>query len=239
METRTHRPLKIALLGAESTGKTQLSLALADVARQRGLQAQVVPEVLRQWCDQRARTPQAHEQQAIAHEQARCINSAAQTPGLDWLIADTTALTIAVYSEYLFADTSLHPLAAHHQRRFHITLLMGLDMPWVADGLQRDGPQVREPVDALLRQALARAQVAYQVVYGLGQQRVAQAVRAIEAAQNTFFATDSIAASAISARATGQIGLNFPNHHALNPFCAQCGDSVCERHLFTALLGQA
>ncbi len=248
------QPLKIALLGAESTGKTQLSQALADAARQRGLHAQVVPEVLRQWCDQRGRTPQAHEQQAIAHEQARCVDAAAQTPGLDWLIADTTALTIAVYSEFLFADPTLHPFAATHQRQFHITLLMGLDMPWVADGLQRDGPQVRVPVDGLLRQALARAQVSYQVIYGLGEQRVAQALRAIEAAQALrainaaqalraidaaqaqIVATDSIAALAISTRAVSPFDLN---RHPLSALCAQCGDAACERHLFSALLGRA
>ncbi len=236
METHAGPPLKIALLGAESTGKTQLSHALATAAGQRGLQAHVVPEVLRQWCDAQGRTPRPHEQAAIAHEQARQVEAAAQMPGLNWLISDTTALTVAVYSEFLFADASLHAFVARHQRRFHITLLMGLDMPWVADGLQRDGPQVRVPVDGLLRQALARAQVGYQVIYGLGEQRVAQSLSAIDAAQSQIFATDSIAASAISAGAADPFGLN---HHALSAFCAQCGDAACERHLFTALLGRA
>ncbi len=237
METRpeplAQKPLTIALLGAESTGKTQLSLALARAAEARGLQAQVVPEVLRQWCDAQGRTPRAHEQAAIAHEQARCVAAAAQTPGLDWLIADTTALTIGVYSEFLFSDSSLHPFAAQHQRNFHITLLMGLDMPWVADGLQRDGPQVREPVDGLLRQALTRAGVGYQVIYGLGEHRLQQTLGAIDELSARLCATDSIAVSAVFKRANGQFGLN---HRGLHAFCAACGDAACERHLFTALV---
>ena len=70
------------------------------------------------------------------------------------VLADTTPLMTAVYSDLLFQDTRLYADAARHQQGYALTLLTGLDLPWVADGLQRDGPQVREPVDARLRQAL-------------------------------------------------------------------------------------
>jgi hypothetical protein len=45
----------------------------------------------------------------------------------------------------------------------------------VADGLQRDGPHVREPVDALVRQVLDQGGVPYRVVYGSGSQRLMNA----------------------------------------------------------------
>jgi hypothetical protein len=80
----------------------------------------------------------------IATEQARAVEQA--PPG--WVVADTTPLMTAVYSHMLFDDDSLYPMALAHQALYDSTLVTGLDLPWVADGLQRDGPHAREPVDA-------------------------------------------------------------------------------------------
>ena len=62
--------VRIALLGAESTGKTSLSLGIAQALQSMGLMAQAVPEVLREWCDVNARTPELQEQALIAQQQA-------------------------------------------------------------------------------------------------------------------------------------------------------------------------
>jgi hypothetical protein len=75
---------------------------------------------------------------------------------------------IAVYSDLVFGDTSLYAAAEAEQRRYGLTLLTALDLPWQADGLQRDGPHVREPVDRQLRAALARAGIAFEPVSGSG-----------------------------------------------------------------------
>ena len=46
-----------------------------------------------------------------------------------------------------------------------------LDLPWAADGFIRDGAHARAPVDALLRDALLHAGIAFAVVAGGGEQR--------------------------------------------------------------------
>ena len=46
-------------------------------------------------------------------------------------------------------------------RRCALTLLTALDLPWVADGLQRDGPHVQAPIDATIRLALDSAGLAW------------------------------------------------------------------------------
>jgi hypothetical protein len=66
------------------------------------------------------------------------------------------------------------------QSKFDVTLVMGLDVAWVADGLQRDGAHVREPVDTLLRQALTHASIPFMVVYGQGQARLNAAMMALQ-----------------------------------------------------------
>ncbi len=91
---------------------------------------------------------------------------------------------IAVYSDIVFGDRSLYDSALRAQAGYGLTLLTALDLPWVADGLQRDGAQVRVPVDALLRAALQRHVKGYSVVSGQGPARTAAALAAVRGAQH-------------------------------------------------------
>ncbi len=173
--------MKIAIVGAESTGKSKLAVALAHHARERGFSVALVPEYLREWCDLQGRTPAAHEQAHIAHTQAgRALNAGAA----DWLVADTTPLMTAIYSDHLFGERSLYAFALEHQRQYDLTLVTALDLPWVADGLQRDGEHVRAPVNALLRACLQRAGIAYADVSGSGDARLQSALRAVQSSMN-------------------------------------------------------
>jgi nicotinamide riboside kinase len=170
--------IRIAVLGAESTGKTTLAAALATrLAQDTGLRVAWVPEWLRLWCDENGRTPRQDEQLAIGLAQHARIEAAAATH--DIVVCDTTALMTAVYSRIVFGDRSLEEQAATLHRRMDMTLLTALDLPWVADGVQRDGPQVRGPVDSAVRELLAAHGLAWSVVGGRGAARVAQAMDAV------------------------------------------------------------
>ncbi len=170
--------LRVAIVGAESTGKTTLAQALAPrLAQQHRLRVAWVPEVLRQWCASAGRTPLAHEQASIARAQHERIEQAAAAHEL--VLCDTTALMTAVYSRMVFGDRSLDERAVQLHRRMHFTLLTALDLPWVADGLQRDGPHVREPVDTLLRELLLAHRLPFAVIGGQGAARVQQAQAAL------------------------------------------------------------
>jgi nicotinamide riboside kinase len=224
---------RIALLGAESTGKTQLGLALALALRARGQEVHLVSEYLRTWCDAQGRTPEPHEQAQIAQQQADAVLQ--HTSGT--VIADTTPMMTAVYSHKLFNDKSLYAMAAAHQRMYDMTLVTGLDLPWVADGLQRDGPQVREPVDALVRAALHSAGVAYKVVYGQGEERLNNALLALgweDKVANPLHHTMMSAAQ--TTRTQAQYALNRGRTAWA---CDKCSDAECEHRLFTDLLKAA
>jgi nicotinamide riboside kinase len=203
------RAFVIALLGAESTGKTTLAGRLSGVLAARGRRNVVqVAEYLREFCDRHERTPRRDEQAGIAAEQTARIAAAAA--GHEIVIADTTALMIAVYSDQVFGDTSLYPQAEADHRRCDLTLLTALDLPWQADGLQRDGEQVRAPVDAKVRAALARAGCGYSVISGSGPARLAAALASVLAA--------------IEPPAAATRTRRWQWH------CERCGDAACERH---------
>lgn len=224
--------MKIAILGAESTGKSQLAAQLQEHVQAIGKSALLVPEYLRTWCDKHQRTPQAEEQHAIALEQIRQIDTAYQAKfkqsefndSVDYLIADTTALTVAVYSDVLFNDTSLYEMALTHQHSFDVTLLMGLDVPWVADGIQRDGAHMREPVDAAIRRALLGAGIPFEVVYGSDDTRLQHALQCLN--------LDSDAKA-------GKTPSTSPNRsqRLRNWVCERCSDPECEHRIFRSLLG--
>ena len=200
----------VALLGAESTGKTTLAAELQAALATTGRRVGLVAEYLREFCNEAGRTPRQDEQLGIAREQTRRIADAAATH--DIVIADTTALMIAVYSDQVFGDTSLYAEASAAQTACHLTLLPALDLPWLPDGLQRDGPHVRDPVDAKVRAALGAAGVAYSIVAGHGPARLQAALSAIDRALNPPPADANITTAS-----------RWRWH------CERCGDANCER----------
>lgn len=171
------RPLHIALVGAESTGKSTLSRELLTALQtQTRLRCALVPEYLREWCEREQRTPRADEQHQIAAMQWQRAEAAAEQH--DLVLLDTTPLMTAVYSELLFNDTSLYAFALPIQARMDATLLLAIDLPWVADNM-RDGPHAQAPTDQLLRRALRGAGLGWNLVGGQGPERLAQALNAL------------------------------------------------------------
>ena len=212
---------RIAVVGAESTGKSWLARTLCQVLQERGESVQWVEEHLRLWCYRKGRTPEVHEQLSIAQAQAAAVLAI----GSGRVIADTTPLMTAIYSHHLFDDESLYPMALEHQRLYDLTLITGLDLPWVADGLQRDGPHVREPIDAMVRRALMQAGLDFRVVYGQGLERLNNALLALGLP-----AEDE---RTWQRRASAQFALNEGRTLWL---CEKCSDPDCEHRLFTGLL---
>jgi len=214
--------IRLAIVGAESTGKTTLAAALAPrLAKDSGLRVTWVPEVLREWCQHMGRTPRVHEQAALVRAQHERIEAAAATH--DVVICDTTALLTTVYSRMVFADRSLDERALALHARMSLTLLTALDLPWVADGIQRYGPHVREPVDRLLRELLIAYRLPWSLVAGHGAARVEAAVDAV--------------APLLRAHADGRGGLftrlaeRNAEPAARRWRCENCDDPACEHRL--------
>ncbi len=223
--------MRIAIVGAESTGKTTLAAALAQaLAQQTGRRVAWVAEWLREWCQHTGRTPLAHEQGSILRTQHERIEQAAATH--DIVVCDTTALMTAVYSRFVFDDDSLTERAVQLHRRMSFTLLTALDLPWVADGLQRDGPQVQQPVDDLLRALLQTHGLPFAVVGGEGQARLTAALAALA----PLLRADTPPAPAGSGRRTpGWLSTGTrPGSGPAAWACACCDDPPSERRLFQA-----
>jgi HTH-type transcriptional repressor of NAD biosynthesis genes len=208
--------MKIAILGAECTGKSTLAKALSLQLQAEFPRVVWVPEYLREWCDAQGRTPNSPEQAHIAQTQMARV----QAHGRDVVvISDTTPLMTAVYSDVVLGDASRYAQATQQQRSFGLTLVTATDLPWVADGLQRDGLALRAKVNQRLREVLVEYGIGFSMVYGTGEARTQSALQVIRYALG--------APRPSSARS-----------HWKWP-CEKCSDAECEHRLFSAMLGRA
>lgn len=163
-------------MGAECTGKTTLAQAMAT--RMDGLW---VPEYLRMFCDQHGRTPRQIEQVHILDTQVRQEDEAlvsAARQHQPYVFCDTAPLQTAIYSDAVFGNATLYPQARALHGRYALTLHLAPDIPWVADGLQRDGIAQRARVHGLIERELADMGMPVVSVFGGPEQRLATAINA-------------------------------------------------------------
>jgi nicotinamide riboside kinase len=164
---------RIAVVGAECVGKTTLCMQLAQQ-----LPGHWLPEYLREFCDRLGRTPQPGEQDHILRTQIEREASAqrqAAEQGVAWLLCDSAPIVTALYSRMLFDDSTLVEAALAHHRGYWATLLLQPDLPWTADGIQRDGPDVRAQFHRLLAQLLRTADIQAHSIEGGGEARILRA----------------------------------------------------------------
>ena len=178
--------LKIALLGAESTGKTTLAQALLEHFGTSNIAVTVVPEMLREFCTRENRVPLAHEQRALmlaqidAEEQTE---NQAHSPAkkAQLIICDSAPITTAIYSSLYFSDDSLFEIALAHHHQYTTSLVMATDIAWQADPLpfMRDGITAQAQFEQRLQSWLKTTSISHEQIDGAGPLRFERALSAI------------------------------------------------------------
>jgi NadR type nicotinamide-nucleotide adenylyltransferase len=168
------RPSRIAILGAESSGKSTLAAALA--ARYGTLW---VPEYLREFVETHGRTPHEQDQIDIALMQIQREEAAAQQ-AVRFLFCDTTPVMTALYSRFYWQRVDRRLAALAQARRYDMTLVTMPDMPWTADGMQRESDEVRHTIHAMLLQVLEQQGIGYELIGGDESRRLGTAAALLE-----------------------------------------------------------
>jgi len=166
---------RIAILGAESSGKSTLCETLAQ---RHG--TVWVPEYLREFVDTMGRVPFEEDQFGIARTQ-RAREDAAAAQARDYLFCDTTPLMTALYSRVYWGrvDAQLAELARSHD--YALTLVTATDTPWTPDGLQRESEEVRELVHRMVLAELRERGIPFLLVEGDLPRRIHQVENALAA----------------------------------------------------------
>ena len=165
--------IKVAILGAESTGKTTLCRDLAA-----HFNCLWVPEYMRTYLQDKWDTEQKtcswDDLLPIAQGQVALENELTQQAVLNnsqYLFCDTSLFELMAYAHWYYGDcpeTLTKAALAHH---YDLILITEVDIPWVADDL-RDSPHEREAISAFFETMLNRYQIPFDKVGGSRLERV-------------------------------------------------------------------
>ncbi len=172
-----NQPLRIAVYGPESTGKTQLATRLAA-----HFDAPLVAEYARERWDQQG-VLTLEDMLPVAHEQWRREDAAAAGAGR-LVICDTDALTTMLWSDLLYGTcpAELRRGAEKRCKDYALYLLLDIDTPFAPDP-QRcfPDPADREKCRRIWRGALERRGLPFVDIRGDWPTRAATAIAAVQA----------------------------------------------------------
>ncbi|MGP5684441.1 MULTISPECIES: AAA family ATPase [Psychrobacter] len=176
---KQHTPksvINVAILGAESTGKTTLC---RDLAAHFG--CPWVPEYMRTYLqakwDKEHLTCTWEDLLPIAQGQIELENKlaeqAAQNSDSSYLFCDTSLFELMVYANWYYGDCPKALTNAALTHHYDLILLTEVDIPWVADDL-RDSPHQRDEISAYFESQLTRHQKPFHRIGGDRDERVQQ-----------------------------------------------------------------
>ncbi len=173
-KTNTHAIKKVAILGAESTGKTELSQQLAL-----HYQTTWVPEYARNFFDNHdINNYTIGDLDQIAKKQLT-LEEEYVPKANNYLFCDTTLITIKIWSTYQFNKIS--ELITHSIRGndYDLYLVCNNDVKWEADS-QRRNPELREHLLKWNLHELMKLNVDYHVIEGTGDHKLKSAIEIID-----------------------------------------------------------
>lgn len=164
--------IRIALIGPESTGKTDLAKALA--IKYNGI---YVPEFSRDYLNKLNRDYQQEDLLEIAKGQ---IEALANNDSAEVLIADTDLHVIKVWSEYKYGNCDPWILQELNNQDFDLYILTYFDIPYEEDPL-RENPEERPYFFEIYLKLLTKSKLPFIVVKGKREVRLQLAMKRIDA----------------------------------------------------------
>lgn len=166
-------PKKVAIIGPECSGKTDLSHRLAAYFK-----TEWVPEYARQFLNKLNRPYEQSDLTKIAHGQVRMEDEWAHDAHRV-LICDTNLIVIKVWSEFKYGNCDAEILNTMKSRHYDLLLVTDIDIPW-EDDPQREHPDKRAYFRDLYRKEAAASGVPFVNISGTREQRLQTAINEIE-----------------------------------------------------------
>jgi NadR type nicotinamide-nucleotide adenylyltransferase len=169
-----NRPIKkIAIVGPESTGKSTISKQLAKHYR-----VPWVPEYARYYCQALTGDCTLQDEANMFFGQVALEESVLAMTETDFIICDTTFLTVKIWSDEMLGETPQVVLDALLEKPYDFYILMEIDLPWADDPL-RNFPNQRAYFMEVWHKELTSLNANYVVVGGI-ENRLQNAINAID-----------------------------------------------------------
>ncbi len=164
---------KIAIIGPESTGKSELSQHLAQ-----HYHTEWVPEFARFYLDRLGREYNQGDLKTIAEGQVNWEEDKLETAN-EFLFCDTNLIVIKVWSDHKYGNTDPWILENLQTRSYDYYLLNNIDLFWRPDP-QREHPKLRKHFFDIYQDYLESNSLPYAIVSGFEDVRKKNAIEAIE-----------------------------------------------------------
>lgn len=172
MEKRNSEIIKIAVVGPESTGKSTLTLSLAN-----SFNTLWVPEFAREYLQNKNGKYTYSDLEYIAkmqmQEEDKQIGKSNK-----YLFCDTNLLVLKVWSNFVFGKCCDFILENNLKRTYNLTLLTNIDIPWEPDPL-REHPNKRDELFLIYKNELEQQNIVYSIISGSHTVRLQNATNSI------------------------------------------------------------
>jgi len=163
---------KVAITGPESTGKSLLTSQLA-----KHYHAGFAEEYARKYLENNPRIYVENDLLTIAKGQLKLLWQVETCNSL--VFCDTEMLVMKIWSEYKYSRCHPFILEMLQQQDFDLYLLCDVDLPWEYDP-QRENPTLRKYFFDWYETELIRLGFNYRIVNGIGEQRLHNAIAAVD-----------------------------------------------------------
>lgn len=164
---------RIAIVGPECTGKTDLAMFLAAHYK-----SAWVPEFARQYLERLERPYHKGDLVTIAKGQL-ALEDAMAAKADTFLFCDTNLVVIKIWSEFKYGSCDPEILDLLQQRTYDLHLLTNIDLPWQDDPL-REHPHKREELFELYEAELVNTNTHFVKIRGTYGERRESALQAVE-----------------------------------------------------------
>jgi NadR type nicotinamide-nucleotide adenylyltransferase len=163
---------RIAIVGPECTGKTELARFLAN-----HYHTVWVPEFAREYLETLGRPYQKSDLITIAHGQLHSEHTIAQTANR-FVFCDTTLIVVKIWSEFKYGSCDPEIVTLMGKQVYDLHLLTDIDLPWEDDPL-REHPNKRQELFKLYEEELKRTKTNYRIIRGHSIARRQAAIEAV------------------------------------------------------------
>lgn len=174
MEKTNQGIKKIAIIGAESTGKSDMCALLA-----KHYNTVFVPEFAREYFNTHDILNYSLNDLITIAQQQLTNEQNMHTKAQNYLFCDTTLITIKIWAQHRFNEVPKFISDHIKGNDYDYYLLSNNDIPWVKDP-QRFDENIRDYLFDLNERELQKLNVHYNIISGVGEQRFLNTLQLIE-----------------------------------------------------------
>jgi nicotinamide riboside kinase len=171
------RQIKVAITGAESTGKSTLSEALAIHYRSIS-----IPEFSRSYIENLEHSYTYEDVEFIAQKQIEIEQNI--LPDKSPVFFDTWLIITKVWFDFVYGKRPLWLDSYIENSNIDLFLVCDIDLPWVYDPVRENGGENRKILHDIYIDHLKNFGFNYRIVSGEGEERIKNAIRFVDQLTN-------------------------------------------------------